>query len=278
MPKGILVIIGGKENKGQDKDPKDPQKNFIKLEVLKTFTDLVEDKKGIVEVITTASAVGDEMIAEYQELFKDLGFNNVGHIHHKTRNEVLESDLTERLMKANAFFFTGGDQLLLTSIYGGTSFIKILKDRYIYENVVIGGTSAGAMALSTPMIYAGNNDVQEIGGEIKVTTGLEFVKDVLIDTHFIDRGRFIRMAQVVATNPNCIGIGIDEDTAIVVRNGTEAEVVGSALITIVEGFKITKSNMDKFDEKEPVEIHDLNVHILPRGAKYMIPEFNPPHK
>src|SRR5213075_3228172 len=106
----------------------------------------------------------------------------------------------------------------------------------IQKKIVIGGTSAGAMALSTPMIYSGSNEVQELTGEIKVTTGLEFLKDVSIDTHFVHRGRFVRMAQVIATNPTSIGVGIDEDTAWIVRNGIETEVIGSGIITILEGY------------------------------------------
>lgn len=133
---------------------------------------------------------------------------------------------------------------------------------------MIGGTSAGAMALSTPMIYAGNDEVQQIGGEIKVTTGLQFLKDVCINTHFINRGRFVRIAQVIVTHPSCIGIG--EDTAIVVRNGQEAEVVGSGLVIVIEGFGISQANVEEFLEKNN-QHRDLTVHILSCGDLYTIP-------
>jgi cyanophycinase len=179
---------------------------------------------------------------------------------------------------ADAFFFTGGDQLKLTSIYGGTSFLTQLKERYINETIVIAGTSAGAMALSTPMIYAGNDEVQELGGEIKVTMGLEFLRDVCIDTHFVHRGRFIRMAQVVVTNPTCIGIGIEEDTAVVLRNGVEAEVIGTGTVIVLEGFDIAEASIDDFGGKKPITIRDLKMHILSSGNKYEIKQANPPHK
>jgi cyanophycinase len=143
--------------------------------------------------------------------------------------------------------------------------------------LVIAGTSAGAMALSTPMMFAGNDEVQEIGGEIKITTGLEFIKDVCVDTHFTNRGRFIRMAQVVMTNPNCIGIGIGEDTGLVVRKGLEGEVIGSGLIIIIEGFHIGETNVNDFLDKKPIVIRDLKVHILASGSTYHIPQYNPPH-
>jgi cyanophycinase len=207
-----------------------------------------------------------------------LNVTQVNHIHHKIRKEVLKDELVDRVQKSDAFFFTGGDQLLLTSLYGGTDFLTYLKERYISEKIVIGGTSAGAMAMSTPMIYAGNKDKQQIAGEIKITTGLEFLKDVTIDTHFIDRSRFIRMAQVLASNPTCIGIGIEENTAIIVREGLNAEVIGKGVVTVIEGFSISSSNITQFSEDCPISIQDLNVHLFPSGSLYKIPQTNPPHK
>ena len=128
------------------------------------------------------------------------------------------------------------------------------------------------------MIYAGNNEVQEIGGEIKITTGLEFLKDVCIDTHFTQRARFVRMAQVIVTNPSCIGIGIGENTALVVRNGLKAEVIGSGLVIVIDGFHIGKANVDDFLRGKPIRIRDLKVHILSTGDQSLIPQANPPHK
>jgi cyanophycinase len=189
----------------------------------------------------------------------------------------LDDNLTKRVEEADAFFFTGGDQLKLTSTYGGTIFLTELKNRYIKERIIIGGTSAGAMAMSTPMIYAGNKDVQQIGGEIKITTGLEFLKDVCIDTHFVDRGRFVRMAQVIETNPTCIGLGIEEDTAVIVRNGSETEVIGSGMVIVIDGFHIREANIEEFTEKKVMSVRDLKVHILGKGQRYSIPQNNPPH-
>src|ERR1700759_2014593 len=133
------------------------------------------------------------------------------------------------------------------------------------------------MGMSTPMIYAGNEKVQQIAGEVKITTGLEFLKDVCIDTHFVDRGRFIRMAQVIATNPTSVGIGIEEDTAIVVRKGTEAEIIGSGTVIIIDGFHISDSNITEFDTGNRVSIQNMRVHIYSEGNSYHIPQINPPH-
>jgi cyanophycinase len=167
---------------------------------------------------------------------------------------------------------------MLSSMYGGTSFLTALKDRYIRDKVVIAGTSAGAMALSTPMIYAGNEEVQQVSGEIKVTTGLEFLKDVCVDTHFVHRSRFIRLAQVIATNPGCTGLGIEEDTAVIVTKGVESEVIGSGTVIRIEGFGMSEANMKDFTENKPFSVRDLKVDILAPGEKFQIEQRNPPHK
>jgi cyanophycinase len=280
VPAGILVIIGGKENKGgQSALDRQMPSGFISKDVLKLFIELIKNKDAPVQVITSGSAEGQESFEEYKKVFKELGRKSVGHIHHTLRQEVLEDrDLLQKVKEAGAIFFSGGDQLLLTSLYGGSEFLIALKERYIREKIVIGGTSAGAMALSTPMIYAGNEEVQQVSGEIKVTMGLEFLKDVCIDTHFVHRGRFVRLSQVVATNPGCIGIGIEEDTAIIIHNGTEGEIAGSGTVIVIEGFAMVMANMKNFTEKKPVSIRNLKVDILAPGDKLSIRQTNPPHK
>ena len=273
-PAGILVVIGGKEDKGDKRE----EKNETREEILKTFIGLIEKDNPRIEIITSGSDLPEEMFEDYTKVFRSLKIKKLGHIHHKTRKDVISDNLTDRTNNADAFFFTGGDQLLLTSLYGGSNFLTLLKERYINERIIIGGTSAGAMALSTPMIYAGSKEKQDITGQIKITMGLEFLKDVCIDTHFIDRDRFVRMAQVIATNPTCIGLGIEEDTAIIVRKGNEAEIIGNSIVTVIEGFEITSSNITDFDEGQKLSLHDLRVHLLAKGSKYNIKQINPPHK
>lgn len=275
IPKGILVIIGGKENKGQNSENGEAD---APPEILDTFVELIAKDNPVIEVISTASSEGDDLFEDYRKAFEKLNVKQVGHIHHTVRREVIKDHLEDRIENADAFFFTGGDQLLLTTLYGGSYFLTHLKERYINERIVIGGTSAGAMALSTPMIFAGNKEKQQIAGEIKITTGLEFLKDVAVDTHFIDRSRFIRMSQVLASNPTSIGIGIEENTAIVVRDGVRAEVIGKGVVTIIEGFSITNSNITEFSEDKAISIEDLTVHLLSKGSFYEIPQTNPPHK
>ena len=278
IPSGILVVVGGKENKGaKEASEKETPREFERLEILKDFVGLTGKKNPVIEVVTSASSEGKASFEEYRSAFEKLGVHKTGHIHHSNRKQVLDDTLEERIQAADGVFFSGGYQLKLPALFGGTHLLTRLKERYIYDKIVIGCTSAGAMALSTPMIYAGNKEVEELGGEIKITTGLEFMKDVCIDTHFINRGRFVRMAQVVVTNPTCIGMGIGEDTAIVVKNGLEVEVIGSGLVIVMDGFHISESNVNEFVEKKPVSIKDLKVHILSTGNTYKVPQINPPH-
>ena len=279
VPKGVLLIIGGAENKGeQGADEKQTPSDFERLEVLRTFIKLSGKKNPVVEVCTTASGEGKASFEDYRKVFDELKVSHVHHLHHNSRKEVLEDKtLMERTKNADAFFFSGGDQLKYTSLYGGSPFMTLLKERYIRESIIVAGTSAGAMALSTPMIYAGNEEVQELAGKIKVTTGMEFLKDVCIDTHFVHRGRFVRMAQVVATNPTCIGLGVEEDTAVLVRNGLDAEVLGTGTVIVMEGFDIDEVNIEDFTSDKPVTIRNLKMHILSSGSTFRIPQLNPPH-
>ena len=275
VPKGILVVIGGAENKGGENDEKN-RPGEIKLEVLENFMRLMKAQKPHVEVITTGGVKDpDGSFREYQKVFNDLGAGVVNHIHHVNRKDVDDVGRAKRLETCDGIFVAGGDQLRITSIYGGTHFLTQLKQRYIHDPIVIGGTSAGAMALSTPMIYAGVGSDQMISGKVSVTTGLEFIRDVCIDTHFVDRGRFVRMAQVIATNPTCIGVGIEEDTCLIIRDGMEAEVIGSGVVIILNGQSLQSSNMEK---DELITMRGLQVDILAKGEKYSIPQINPPHQ
>lgn len=278
VPKGILLVIGGAESKGNLPENHDAPEGYKPLEILRCFSDLLRGNEPCVEIITSASGDGAASVRRYKSLFKKLGIQNVGHIHHVNRKEVLDDKgLENRVKEADGIFFTGGDQLLLTSLYGGTTFLTALKEKYINHQFVVAGTSAGAMALSTPMIYAGSKEEEEITNEIKVTTGLEFLKDVCIDTHFVHRGRLVRLAQVIATNPTTIGIGIDEDTALIIRGGTEMEAKGSGIVVILDGSDISYTNVDGKPDQPPISMRDVRMHFLAPGDTYVLQQSNPPH-
>lgn len=276
-PRGTLLVIGGAENKGEKQKLQKGQQSS--MEVLQCFIDLLADKKGLVLVITTAGSQDiDGTFMEYKTAFEQMGAGQIGHIHHDAREAVNFKEIETMLNKASGIFFSGGDQLKLTSVYGGTEVIRLLKLRYIHDYLVVAGTSAGAMALSTPMIFHGVGRDEMIAGNVKITTGLEFLRDVCIDTHFVNRGRFVRMAQVIAENPASIGIGIEEDTAIIVRNGKNVEVKGCGVVIIINGHNSYGSNITKQESDVMITVRGLEVDILSDGQKYSIPQLNPAHQ
>ena len=168
--------------------------------------------------------------------------------------------------------FTGGNQLRLSVTDGGTAFLSILKKRYQEENIVIAGTSAGAMAMGHTMIYEGNAARAHLKGEVKMTTGLGFINSVIFDSHFEKRGRFARLAQAIATNPSCIGIGLGEDTGMLVTEGNKMEAIGSGLVMIIDGHDILHSNIADIPEGNPISIENLKVHFCEHGNGYLLNE------
>ncbi|OON68009.1 cyanophycinase [Hymenobacter sp. CRA2] len=271
-PKGVLIAIGGHEQKDVNKKSQEESEydEFASDIILQRFVDELRGD-GPVLVIPTASEEPVESGQDYVKVFTDLGLKRVEVLDIRSRDEVDTEENLRLLDEAAGMMFTGGDQLRLTAILGGTEFLKRIKQRYTESHFVIGGTSAGAAAMSTPMIYQGRNDAGYQKDEIHITTGLQFMHDVAIDTHFVKRGRIVRMAQIIATNPGCIGIGLEEDTGIVVTNGKDIEVVGNGLVVVVDGLHCNGNTIHEIKPGEVFSIRDLHLHLLARGQRYVIP-------
>ncbi|HEX8327392.1 MAG TPA: cyanophycinase [Hymenobacter sp.] len=268
-PKGVLIAIGGHE----DKAPRpgyDEEANSAPDSILRRFVDEVKGNKNIL-VLPIASEEPEEAAKDYVDLFTSLGAGRVEVFDMQSRQQGQEDESLRQLEEADGFMFTGGDQLRLTALLGGTPWLKRLKERFTHDEIVIAGTSAGAAAMSTPMIYQGRNNQGMLKDEIHITTGLQFMHDVAIDTHFVARGRIIRMAQIIATNPCCIGLGLEEDTAVVVRDGRELEVIGTGVVTVLDGQDCTDTNIHRIPAGEPFTIRDLKMHILSCGERYTLP-------
>lgn len=272
-PKGKLISIGGAEDKGEGLEQDIIHKNnsnFIELGIL---NHVVEEAGGIdskIEVITTASSIPEEVGENYIKAFGKLGCHNVGVIHIKKREDTLDEEYLNRIRNCDAVMFSGGNQLRLTTIFGGTDFINILHERYENEAFTIAGTSAGAMAMSNTMIYQGNPQTAHLKGEVKITTGLAFLQNVIIDSHFGKRGRFGRLAQAVGCNPSCIGIGLGEDTGLIITEGNSFRAVGSGCVFIIDGHNIRHSNIADIPEGSPISIEKLIVHVMVDGDKYTL--------
>jgi cyanophycinase len=269
--KGILIPVGGAEDKGTDLEKGVIERNrmiFFELGILTKIAHAIGDESKRIEVITTASSIPDEVFENYTDAFGKLGYKNIGHIRVRERKDVDTPEMIERLKNCDGIMFTGGNQLRLSSFFGGTDFLKILKDRYENEHFVIAGTSAGAMAMSNTMIYEGNATTAHLKGEVKIATGLGFMHDVIIDSHFEKRGRFPRLAQAVAANPGAIGIGLSEDTGILVKNGCEITAIGSGAVYIFDGKNIGYNNIGDLSIGKPIAFSNLVVHIMSDGIRY----------
>jgi len=274
-PKGKLIAIGGAEDKGTDLETGEVHRNnlnFFELGILRRVVLEAGGPASRIEVVTTASMIPYEVGESYLNAFGRIGCTNIGLLHIRTRQDTLKQDYLDRIRQCNAVMFTGGNQLRLSATDGGTEFLSIIKRRYQEESFVIAGTSAGAMAMSNTMIYEGNATRAHLKGETKITTGLGFINTVIIDSHFEKRGRFGRLAQAVATNPSSIGIGLGEDTAMLITEENKMEAIGSGLVVIIDGHDILHSNIADIPDGNPISLENLKVHFCEKGNGYLIKE------
>ncbi|WP_299459899.1 cyanophycinase [uncultured Microscilla sp.] len=276
-PKGILIAIGGAVDKGtgpddDDDNPEDLADKFLEEGILKRLLEELVGKTNRIEIITSASLIPEVTGQHYIDAFKKLGNDNVGMIHIKKREDTLMPDYFERIQEAEGVLFTGGNQLRLTTIFGGTKLLSTMATRYQNEHFIIAGTSAGAMVMSSTMIFGGSSTEALLKGEVKLSRGFGFIHEVTFDTHFIKRGRFGRLCQTIASNPVGIGIGLGEDTGLLITNGNHMEAIGSGLIMIVEGHDIKYTNIAGIEDGEPITIENLIVHVLSKGHNYLLSE------
>jgi cyanophycinase len=272
-PKGKLIAVGGAEDKGTDLEKGEIIRNnlnFFELGILRRIVEEAGGSESRIEVVTTASTIPLEVGANYLNAFGKIGCTNVGLLPIRDRADAMNEEYLERISTCDAVMFSGGNQMRLSATFGGTTFLKILLDRYANEPFVIAGTSAGAMAMSNTMIYEGNAHMAHLKGQVKITTGLGFIDDVIIDSHFEKRGRFGRLAQAIAANPSCIGIGLGEDTGMLITQGNKMEAIGSGLVMILDGHDIRHSNIADIPDGCPISIENLKVHFCEKGNGYML--------
>jgi len=268
VPKGKLVIIGGAVDLGSSLSYNENINHphyikFFERGILKRImTESAHGEESRVEVITTASQIPDIVATEYLKSFNNLQVMNVGVLDIRSREDAAKPDFLERLRLADVVMFTGGDQLRLTSIFGGTEFLRILKQKYAEEVFIIAGTSAGAAAASTTMIYRGSSSEALIKGEVQMTGGLGFIDGVIVDTHFVQRGRIGRLFYAVASNPGMLGIGLGEDAGLLVTDGNCMEAIGSGLTILVDGRFINETSIYDVEMGAPVSIDNLIVHVM----------------
>ncbi|WP_394759535.1 cyanophycinase [Flavobacterium sp.] len=276
---GKLIIIGGAVDKGSftetDLDKNAAKNlNFFETGILKRILDESKHKlESRIEVITTASKIPKEIGPEYVKALSYLGANNVDVLDIERREEAMDPEIVARLKAADVVMFTGGDQLRLTSILGGTPFHDLLLEKYHNEDFIYAGTSAGAAAASNNMIYQGSSSEALLKGEVKITSGLGLIDGVIIDTHFVQRGRIGRLFQSVVGNPKVLGIGLGEDTGLLITNGKQMEAIGSGLVILVDGREIKDTNLTQIELGQPISISHLVTHVMSKYDTFNLDTF-----
>lgn len=252
---GNLLIIGGNEDKQGE------------CRILRRFVAMAGGREARIAVITTATEFPREVGDEYRALFSEFGAESTGILYITNRESANDRHHITEIENCSGLFFTGGDQLRLTSILGGSGVDAAIRRSY-YKGTVIAGTSAGASVMSNTMIVDGSSSDTPKKATLGMANGMGLLEEVVIDQHFAQRGRINRLLAAVAQNPHILGVGIDEDTALVVSPKRVFEVIGSQTVTVVDGKNIIHSNISESKQFDPLALTNVIVHILPSGFGY----------
>ncbi|MDP4087894.1 MAG: cyanophycinase [Bacillota bacterium] len=252
---GSLIIIGGAEDKNGEKD------------ILKEVSSRLDKEEDELVIATVATSSPAEVGAQYRNIFEALGVKKVHVLNVNCREDACFQDNIDMVDRASLVFFTGGDQLKITSMLGGTplynGFLKGYKDGCIYV-----GTSAGASVMSDIMVVEGPDEESPKKCTLKMAPGLGLIRGVIIDQHFAQRGRLGRLLVGVAENPQSLGIGIDEDTAIMVDRKGTFQVVGSGAVYVLDGSTISRTNVSEQFQNEILSIFNVRMHVLKSGDRF----------
>jgi cyanophycinase len=263
-PQGTLIIVGGHEDKEGDRL------------ILRAVANQV--RGGRLVVATVASQEPEDLWRTYEPLFRELGVREVAHLDVGTRQQAQEEDRLRVLDGATVLFFTGGDQLKITSQLGDSPLYERIRKLYL-DGGTIAGTSAGASVMAETMLVSGESSASpRIGGTVRMAPGLGLFAGAIIDQHFAERGRVGRLIGAVAQNPRILGIGIDEDTAIVCSPGRCFEVVGSGAVYVCDGSTVTYTNLTDEESDRALSTFDVRVHMLTMGDSYDMADRRPSNR
>lgn len=267
--KGTLIPIGGNEDKGIE-ESEQYTLEFIEEGILSHVVREAGGKDAKIVVIPTASSIPVEVGKNYLEAFSTLGCKNVTVLDIRSKKDSEKQESIDLIKSANCVMFSGGNQSKITNKIGGTEIHEIIKYRYKNEKgFVVAGTSAGAMMMSQEMIAGGSATESFIKGAVNMYKGLSLVPGLIIDTHFIKRGRFGRISEAVAQFPKLIGIGLAEDTGMIIKNN-KCRVIGSGMVIIFDGRRIKHNNHKILHPGTPMSLTNMRTHILSNGDWFHI--------
>jgi cyanophycinase len=253
--KGQLIIIGGAEDRNGD------------CTILREFVRRAGGIQSRIAVLTAATTRPRETGDDYIRVFERLGAERVDIIDNETREEADRPEFLEMAAAATGFFFTGGDQSRIIDLVKGTKLDALIHKRHQQEGVIVGGTSAGAAMMPDTMIVGGESQSTPRVNVVEMGPGMGFLPGIVVDQHFAQRGRLGRLLAALVQQPAVLGLGIDEDTAIIV-DGDEFEVVGHGCITVVDESDSTHNNLDELLRDEALALCGVRLHILPDGYRF----------
>ena len=260
---GHLLVIGGAEDK------------YNERRILKKFLELAGGDRAEVLIVPVASDFPEFAADVYTQAFRNLGVANPRVLRATSRQDIVHADVDKLCDGVTGVFMTGGDQMRLVSLLGGTSLADKLRKMVRETDVVMAGTSAGAAAMSTSMIVRGEPSSHPHKNAVKLSPGLGFLKNIIIDQHFSERGRISRLITAVSYNPYNLGIGIDENTAIILDGKGVLEVFGQGSSTIIDGSQITFNEIAEVADNESFSICGIQFHVLRDGLVYNYLERHP---
>lgn len=252
--RGFIVAVGGAEDK------------IGPAEILRRFVEVSGGKHARIAIIPTASRLADTG-KRYEKLFKGIGVEEARAISFADRADASRDEWLKMLDAASGIFFTGGSQLRISTILGGTPVAKAVR-KMNARGVAVGGTSAGAAVLSEHMIASGDEGATPKVGMATLSPGFGLTNRVVIDQHFRQRDRLGRLLTALAYNPFAVGVGLDEDTAAFINPDRVIEVVGTGAITVVDASSVGHSSVATTDEGKPICFTNIRVHVLTHGATY----------
>ncbi len=255
--RGHLIVIGGAESKELDS------------QILTTVVDMAGGRDAVITVIATASLSPQDRFETYSRLFKGMGAREVHFLDIESREDANNPANAELVYQSTGVFMTGGDQSRLSSILGGSEVAKAMH-RAHKRGLLIAGTSAGASAISEHMIVEGGQGLHPRKHMLHLAPGLGLLRRVVLDQHFLQRQRIGRLLSIVAQNPFILGLGVDEDTAMVVCPNYDFKVIGSGVVTILDGRAISHSNVTTAAAGELLAMDGVKLHMLPSGFAYNI--------
>lgn len=269
MVKGILIPVGGNEDKGDENGQEYPG-DFVSDGILWHVLNAAKGVDSKVVVIPTASSIPEEVALNYDDAFRQLGCEHITILDARSPEDANSAETCRILAEADCVMMTGGDQSKISTVFGDSLAHQLLLDRYQNDPIVIAGTSAGAMVMSQEMIAGGSSTESFLKDAVIMKTGLGLLPLTIIDSHFIRRGRFGRLAEAVAIHTNLLGIGLAEDTGIVIREGNLATVIGSGMVVLFDARSLSHNNHDKLKPGTPMSMSGLVTHILSNGDQFTI--------